>query len=164
MLEQKENFNIRLSKAMTMRNKRAIDVVNATGISESALSQYRSGTISPKRNNLIILADYLNVSPTWLMGFSVPMVDKDELENKIIKKRLEYIDTDINDSRKCKQLEKEIAELEKILRDIFSNKEENNDNVDGKTQEALKLFELYEKADPTVKIAIDTLLKKNKED
>lgn len=32
------------------------------------------------------------------------------------------------------------------------------------TKEALKLFELYEKADPTVKIAIDTLLKKNKED
>ena len=160
MLEQKENFNARLSKAMTMRNKRAIDIVNATGISESALSQYRSGTISPKRNNLIVLADYLNVSPTWLMGLDVPELDKEELENKITRKRLEYIDADITDNVRCSQLEKELEELEKILHENFPVANNEDNYIDSKTNEALELYKLYEKADHDIKSVIDTLLKK----
>ena len=158
MLEQTENFNIRLSKAMTMRNKRAIDIVNATGISESALSQYRSGTISPKRNKLIALADFLNVSPTWLMGLDVPEVDKDELETKILNKRIEYVNTNINDNAKCERLEKELDELEKILHDtfpVYDKKEESNQD---KNKKALELYDLYEKADPNIKAAIENLL------
>lgn len=158
MLEQTENFNIRLSKAMTMRNKRAIDIVNATGISESALSQYRSGTISPKRNKLIALADFLNVSPTWLMGLDVPEVDKDELETKILNKRIEYVNTNINDNAKCERLEKELDELEKILHDTFPVSDKKEESNQDKNKKAMELYELYEKADPNIKAAIENLL------
>lgn len=68
-----EDFSSRLSKAMSIRNVRAIDIVNATGISESALSQYISGKISPKRSNLIKIADFLEVNVSWLIGLDVPM-------------------------------------------------------------------------------------------
>ena len=68
-----EEFKIRLEKAMTHREKKPIDIVKATGISQSALSQYRSGATKPNRNNLLKLAEYLNVNPVWLMGLDVPM-------------------------------------------------------------------------------------------
>lgn len=73
MLEIKEDFHIRLEKAMALREKKAIDIVNATGISQSAFSQYRSGHTKPKRTNLMEIANYLKVNPAWLMGLDVPM-------------------------------------------------------------------------------------------
>lgn len=73
MIERVDSFRNRLEEAMRLRGKRAIDIVNATGISESAMSQYRKGMIEPKREKLMALAEYLRVDPTWLMGLDVPM-------------------------------------------------------------------------------------------
>lgn len=74
MVERVASFKSRLEKAMEVRDKRAIDIVKATGISESAMSQYRKGMIEPKREKLMAIAEYLRVDPSWLMGLDVPMV------------------------------------------------------------------------------------------
>lgn len=68
-----EDFKTRFNKALELRKKKPIDVVNATGISESAISQYRSGLTKPKRERLAQIANYLKVNPTWLLGLDVPM-------------------------------------------------------------------------------------------
>ena len=95
------------------------------------------------------------------MGLDVPEIDKEELENKITRKRLEYIDAYKTDNVRCSQLEKELEELEKILHDYFPVKDNDEDYLNDNISDALELYKLYEKADPTVRTAIDTLLKKN---
>lgn len=95
MIEIVEEFKYRLEKAMAIRGKKAVDVSKGTGISESVISQYRKGLISPKREKIMQIADYLNVDPVWLMGLDVPMeivpkqkakpFEKDENGNIIIK-------------------------------------------------------------------------------
>ena len=72
-LEILDDFKTRFNKALALRDKKPIDVVIATGISESAISQYRSGLTKPKRERLVLIANYLKVNPTWLMGLDVPM-------------------------------------------------------------------------------------------
>lgn len=72
-LEIVEDFKTRFNKALDLRNQKPIDVVNATGISESAISQYRSGLTKPKRERLTLIANHLKVNPTWLLGLDVPM-------------------------------------------------------------------------------------------
>lgn len=43
------------------------------------MSQYLSGYAEPKKNRLTLIADALNVNPTWLMGLDVPMERKSVL-------------------------------------------------------------------------------------
>lgn len=73
MLEIQEEFKVRLEKALAIRGMKAIDLVNKTGISESAISQYRKGLTKPKRNRLVEIANALSVNPSWLLGLDVPM-------------------------------------------------------------------------------------------
>jgi transcriptional regulator with XRE-family HTH domain len=68
-----EEFRFRLDKALALRNMKARDLVKATGISESAISQYRKGLTEPKRDRLVQIANALQVNASWLMGLDVPM-------------------------------------------------------------------------------------------
>lgn len=63
----------RLREALDLRGKKQVDICTQTGIPKSALSQYLSGAFEPKQNRLWALANALNVSEAWLMGYDVPM-------------------------------------------------------------------------------------------
>lgn len=78
MVEIKEEFRYRLDKALAEANMRPIDLVRATGISESAISQYRKGMTKPKDKRLVKIANVLNVNPSWLMGLDVPMRNNED--------------------------------------------------------------------------------------
>lgn len=110
MLTIVEDFKIRFNKALTLRHMRPVELKEKTGISESAISQYRSGYSKPKQDKLYLLATALDVSPTWLMGLDVPMeVDKPPEGYH------EYLQQ-LYDEHKDKQKEKEeIEELIKLL-------------------------------------------------
>lgn len=73
MITQVENFCERLNKALSIRNMKPVELAAKTGISESTISQYRSGYAKPKEKKLAKIADALRVNPTWLMGLDVPM-------------------------------------------------------------------------------------------
>jgi transcriptional regulator with XRE-family HTH domain len=73
MIELKEDFNKRLDYAMAVRGMRPVDLAMLTDISESTISQYRSGYAKPKEKKLALIANALNVDPSWLMGMDVPM-------------------------------------------------------------------------------------------
>ena len=81
MLEIEEEFKYRLEKALSIRGMKAIDLVNKTGISESAISQYRKGLTKPKHDRLVKIADALSVNPSWLLGLDVPMEVEVSLDN-----------------------------------------------------------------------------------
>lgn len=68
-----EAFKDRLTRAMSLRDIRPIDLANLTKIPKSGISQYMSGRAQPGQKKLYILSKALNVSEAWLMGYNVPM-------------------------------------------------------------------------------------------
>lgn len=64
---------MRIRAAMDLRQMNQADLVRATGLSKSGVSQYVSGKHEPKQLALYKIACALNVSEPWLMGFDVPM-------------------------------------------------------------------------------------------
>lgn len=68
-----DTFRNRLVIAMASENVRPVDLAEHTGIGKSAISQYLSGKNIPKTDKLKAIADTLNVQPSWLMGYDVPM-------------------------------------------------------------------------------------------
>ena len=73
-MDKKVELKDRLRLALDLREKKAVDIARDLKIPKSAISQYLSGyrTIQDSRR-LYIIAEYLNVSEAWLMGFDVPM-------------------------------------------------------------------------------------------
>ena len=69
------NPSDRLKEIMKIRNLRQSDLVEKTGIGKSSISTYLSGEYQPKQDKIIKLSNALDVNPSWLMGYDVPMVD-----------------------------------------------------------------------------------------
>lgn len=103
MIEKVSTFKDRLNEALTLRNVRPVDLAKRANISESTVSQYRSGYAEPKEDKLAKIADVLKVNPTWLMGLNVSMelprvvtkeyalahpFDLETMENEMLRTRL----------------------------------------------------------------------------
>lgn len=71
-----DKFMDRLNEALVLRDVTPAELHRRTGISESTISQYRSGYAEPKKKKLQLIADALSISPAWLMGLDVPIVDE----------------------------------------------------------------------------------------
>ena len=73
-MNEKAELKDRLKIALDLREKKAVDLTKDLGIPKSAISQYLSGNRTIKDSKrLYIVAEYLDVSEAWLMGFDVPM-------------------------------------------------------------------------------------------
>ncbi len=70
---KKDTFCNRLNKAMIMRNMKAVELSEKTGISKSSLSEYIKGKYEAKQKSIFKLANALDVSESWLMGLDVPI-------------------------------------------------------------------------------------------
>lgn len=73
MIEKVSTFKDRLNEALSIRDMKPIELSEKTGISESTISQYRSGYAKPKEKKLGLISNALNVNPVWLMGLDVSM-------------------------------------------------------------------------------------------
>lgn len=71
--EKNAEIKDRLREAMDARQMRAADLVDASGVPKSAISFYLSGKSKPKADRLYKLAQVLDVSEAWLLGYNVPM-------------------------------------------------------------------------------------------
>lgn len=76
-----KNFAKRLEDALNSRGAKQSDLVEITGISKSAISQYLSGAFEPKQNNIYKIAKALDINPVWLMGKDVAMDNNKTLPN-----------------------------------------------------------------------------------
>ncbi len=78
-----DTFANRLKKALERNNMTQSQLAKITNIDKSLISNYISGNYNAKQDKLSLLADALNVSETWLMGYDVDASDddsSDELE------------------------------------------------------------------------------------
>lgn len=67
------DFYRRLKEAMSIRKITQSELCAKTGIPKSAMSQYLSGAFKPKQTRTYLIAEALNVSEAWLLGYDVPM-------------------------------------------------------------------------------------------
>lgn len=63
----------RIKEGLAARGMKQADLVYKTGIGKSSISTYISGDYEPKQRNIYKIANALNVSEAWLMGYDVPM-------------------------------------------------------------------------------------------
>ena len=64
------DFPEKLRQAMHEKRCSSADIARATGISPSVLSRYLSGANKPSSGNILVISQYLNVSPEWLLSSS----------------------------------------------------------------------------------------------
>ena len=74
----KKEFKDRLQEAMDVRGLRAVDIVEKTDIPKVTISYYLSGKTTPRSKKLYMIAQALDVSEAWLLGYDVPMTRTDD--------------------------------------------------------------------------------------
>lgn len=76
-----DTFANRLSKILTIRNIKPIELSEKTGIDKSKISSYMSGRYKAKQDGIYLLSKVLDVDPAWLMGYDVPMQRNSKVES-----------------------------------------------------------------------------------
>jgi transcriptional regulator with XRE-family HTH domain len=85
----------RLKEALELRQMRAVDLTEKTGVPKSAVSFYLAGKSKPKADRLYKIAQALDISEAWLLGYNVPIARTDEqkkndqLAKLIVKMRMD---------------------------------------------------------------------------
>lgn len=83
----------RLKEALAVRQMRAVDLTEKAGVPKSAISFYLAGKSKPKADRLYNIAQALDVSEAWLLGYDVQMArtpdqkKNDQLAKLIVKMR-----------------------------------------------------------------------------
>ena len=57
---------------------RAVDLSEAAGVPKSAISFYLAGKSKPKADRLYKIAQTLDISEAWLLGYNVPITRSEE--------------------------------------------------------------------------------------
>lgn len=70
----------RLNEALRMRGMTAAELANATGLNKSSLSRYLTGENIPRSKAIGKMAQALNVSPAWILGYNVTIDGKSMID------------------------------------------------------------------------------------
>jgi transcriptional regulator with XRE-family HTH domain len=93
----KTELKDRLREALEARGLRAVDIVDRTGIPKVTISYYLSGKTTPRSDKLYLIAQALDVSEAWLLGYDVPMARTDDQKrNDQLAKLIVKLRTDEN--------------------------------------------------------------------
>ena len=87
-----ETIAERIRKGLSIRNMRQTDLVEKTGIGKSSISTYLSGEYEPKQRNIYKIAQALDVSEAWLMGYDVPIERKEYFSLQVGKKEKDLLE------------------------------------------------------------------------
>lgn len=68
-----EDFSMRLKKALRNKNMKPSELSKRTGIKAPMISDYLKGKYKAKQDKVYLIAEALDVSEAWLMGFDVKM-------------------------------------------------------------------------------------------
>lgn len=74
----KNQFIERLNSILQKRNLSQADLSKMTGIRSSSISDWLNGKYEPKQDKIAIIAEALNVSPVWLIGYDEPSITQTE--------------------------------------------------------------------------------------
>lgn len=98
----------RLLEALNDKNMNQAELSRRSGVSESSLSHYINGSHKPSNLAAGSIAEILDVSPVWLMGFDVPKFLPTEEQEKNNKEIL-FLVNNICKSSKNKNINKLLA-------------------------------------------------------
>lgn len=70
---EKKELKDRLAEGLAIRGMRATDLAEKTGINKTTISYYINGKTVPRSSKLYLIAQALDVSEAWLLGYDVPM-------------------------------------------------------------------------------------------
>lgn len=87
----KDSFADRLKAAMDIRNMKAVDLAEKSGLSKSRISQYINGVYEAKQDGVYLLAKALDVNEAWLMGYDVPMDRVEKIPEKFTQAQLQLL-------------------------------------------------------------------------
>lgn len=73
-------FSKNLNIAMDTQKIKSVELSRRTNIPAAVISQYRSGRYKPARDRIVLIANCLNVSASWLVGF-----ERSEKESRLLK-------------------------------------------------------------------------------
>lgn len=74
-------FSERLTEALKSKCIKPIELSRLCGINKSTISQYLSGKYTPKQDRVTIIAEVLDVSPLWLLGYDNKAAEMIWLQN-----------------------------------------------------------------------------------
>ena len=77
--ERVSNCAERIAYALKHRNMKQAELCRMAKVPKSSLSLYLSGAYEPKQDRIYAMANVLNVSEAWLIGYDVPMEKQPEL-------------------------------------------------------------------------------------
>lgn len=135
----------RLNELLRITGDSQNDMAIKTKIPKSSISHYVNGMREPRQDKLSMIADAYNVNPAWLMGLDVPMESIEDIQKSIIEQHINLFSQD-------QENEDLTIEQQFLLNQTVASYHD--------IKEAMELYELYQKADPSIKTAIETLLKK----
>lgn len=112
------------------------------GIGKSSVSQYVNGTNFPTNVRAKQIADIFGVSPMWIMGFDVPMIEGTKLEKDDFKvPSIEYASKFVEDKWQMNFLTKYEEVLKQpIVQDLVSA---TVGCTDGQIEVAIKLLDAF---------------------
>ena len=67
----------RLNEAMRLRGLNITELAALTGLNKSTVSRYLSGAVIPRSAQIGKMAQVLDVSPAWVLGYDVSMKGED---------------------------------------------------------------------------------------
>lgn len=73
----------RLQKALDEAGLKPYQLADKSGVSQASISQYLNGSHKPSNISSGKMAEVLNVSPVWLMGFDVPQENLKDYTSKV---------------------------------------------------------------------------------
>ena len=101
----------RISEALSLRNMKAVELSEKSGISKSSLSSYISNRWQPKQDAIYKIAKALDVSEMWLAGYDVPK------ERPVEQKRADELAVLIHQLRKDSDLLRILTYASKLNKD-----------------------------------------------
>lgn len=66
------DFQTRFNELIQSYAGNDTDVARLLGVTKQAVSNWKAGTRSPRKDTILVIARVFNVSLEWLMGFDVP--------------------------------------------------------------------------------------------
>lgn len=88
-------FKDRLQQGLDRKGWKAVDLVEKTDVPKGAVSYYLAGKSKPKADRLYVIAQALDVSEAWLLGYDVPLTrTDDQKKNDLLAKLVVRLRTD----------------------------------------------------------------------
>ncbi len=83
------------------------------GLNKSALSNYLNGDREPRQDKLVLIADAFRISPSWLMGYDVPLERETPLPDDLTQDERHIVSAYRNASEEIKSAVKAVLGIKK---------------------------------------------------